>query len=63
MKLRPASPAARIPSLRAKRDFAAEDCPHWDHEGGPYNGMPCCSALEDAEERLRAARRAARGEP
>ena len=59
------SPEIALRAAIRERSLAEEVCPHWDYEGGPYNGCDCCYALDDAQakvRKLRAAIAKARGE-
>lgn len=53
------SPTIRLSNARRARDFAVQECPHWDYESDGPGGHDCCAALEDAERELRLAREAA----
>lgn len=56
------TPIIELGNARRARELAEHACPHWDQEGGPYDGPDgphdCCWDLLEARDRVRRARKA-----
>lgn len=54
------SPQTRLINARAAYEMACNECPHWDYESDPDQGLDCCYALLEAKAALRKARKEAK---